>query len=104
LLALHAARFNAAVRSGEFAPLVGLFAHDGVLEFEGLPVGPFKGPNAIAAAYESQPPDDELEVLDVAAAEEGAVLERFAWRRGGTGTMRVTIRGGAIARLVVAFD
>jgi steroid delta-isomerase len=104
LLALHAARFNAAVRSGDFAPLVGLFAHDGVLEFDGLPVGPFEGRNAIAAAYESQPPDDELEVLDVAAAEDGAVLERFAWRRGGTGTMRVTIRGGAIARLVVAFD
>ena len=35
-----------------------LFAPDGVLRFEGVPVGPFVGRAAIAAAYDERPPDD----------------------------------------------
>lgn len=104
VLARHVARFNAAARSGDFAPLVELFADDAVLEFANVPAGPFRGRDEIAAAYAAQPPDDELDVLDVTRDEEGSVLERFAWRRGGTGTMRITLAGDRIARLVVAFD
>ena len=104
LLEEHRSRFNAAVRSGDFAPLVELFADDADLEFEGVPVGPFHGREAIAAAYAAQPPDDELDVLDVAEEPDGTLLERFAWRGGGTGTMRIALRDGRIARLVVRFD
>jgi hypothetical protein len=102
-LAHHVARFNAAVRSGDFAPLVELFADDAVLEFTNVPVGPFHGRDAIAAAYAAQPPDDELDVLDVTREADGTVLERVAWRRGGTGAMRLTLRESRIARLVVSF-
>ena len=99
----HVRRFNEAVASGDFDPLVELFADDAELHFVGVPAGPFVGRDAIAAAYREQPPDDQLDVLS-ASEENGVVVERFAWRRGGTGTMRVTLAGGRIARLVVAFD
>jgi hypothetical protein len=104
LLAEHVARFNDAVRSGDFTPLVELFADDAELAFDGVPAGPFHGREEIAAAYAAQPPDDELDVLEATEEPDGTVTERFAWRRGGTGTMRVTPRQGLIARLVVAFD
>ena len=103
-LAEHAERFNAAVESGDFGPLVELFADDAVLEFVGVPAGPFLGREAIAAAYAAQPPDDALDVLAVSEDPDGTFVEPFAWRRGGTGTMRLTLDGGRIARLVVAFD
>ena len=103
-LARHVSTFNAAVASGDFEPLVALFAEDASLEFVGVPAGPFVGRDAIAAAYGSQPPDDALEVVSVDEEPGGVVLERFVWHRGGTGTMRVTLADGRIARLVVAFD
>jgi limonene-1,2-epoxide hydrolase len=104
LLAEHVALFNAAVRTGDFAPLVELFADDAELAFENVPVGPFRGRDAIAAAYAAQPPDDELDVLEITEEADGTLVERFAWRRGGTGKMRIAIRDGEIAHLVVEFE
>jgi ketosteroid isomerase-like protein len=93
LLAEHVERFNTGVRSGDFAAMVELFADDATLEFEGVPVGPFHGREAIAAAYREQPPDDEIEVLE--ASEDGdEVVARYAWLRD----------EGRIARLAVTFD
>jgi steroid Delta-isomerase len=63
LLAEHVERFNAGVRSGDFAPMLELFAEDATLEFRGVPVGPFHGRDAVSAAYAAQPPDDEIDVL-----------------------------------------
>jgi steroid delta-isomerase len=83
---------------------VALFADDAELAFEGVPVGPFVGKEAIAAAYASQPPDDELHVLDVRQEPDGTIAERFAWHRGGTGQMRFVVRDDRIARLTVRFD
>ena len=103
-LAEHAERFNTAVEDGNFGPLVELFADDAVLEFVGVPAGLFAGRDAIAAAYAAQPPDDALDVLAVSEDPDGTFVEPFAWRRGGTGTMRVTLANRAIKRLVVAFD
>jgi steroid Delta-isomerase len=103
-LAEHVRRFNAAVDSGDFKPLVELFADDAELSFVGVPVGPFVGREAIEAAYAAQPPGDQLDVTSVADEGEGTYAERFAWRGGGTGTMRVALRDGRIARLEVAFD
>ena len=103
-LAEHERRFNEAVENGDFAPLVELFADDAELAFVGVPAGPFTGRDAIAAAYAAQPPDDRLDVLSVDQEADGTYVERFAWRRGGTGTMRVTVRDEKIARLDVAFD
>jgi hypothetical protein len=103
-LAAHVERFNEAVASGDFAPLVALFAVDAELSFAGVPAGPFRGRDGIADAYAVQPPDDQLDVLSVDEEADGTLTERFAWRRGGTGTMRITLRDGEIARLEVAFD
>lgn len=104
LLREHVRRFNEAVADGDFGPLVELFADDAELAFANLPIGPFVGRDAIAAAYAAQPPDDGLDVLSVAEEPDGVVVEHFAWHRGGSGTMRIALAGGRIARLVVAFD
>jgi len=59
-LARHVERFNAGVVTGDFGPLVGLFAEDAILDFAGIPVGPFEGREAIAEAYATQPPTDTM--------------------------------------------
>ncbi|HEX6663901.1 MAG TPA: nuclear transport factor 2 family protein [Gaiellaceae bacterium] len=64
LMREHVARFNAAVESGDWAPMLEQFADDAELEFRGLPVGPFSGRDAIAAAYADQPPDDMVRLLE----------------------------------------
>jgi steroid Delta-isomerase len=106
LLEEHVRRFNEAVRSGDFAPVLELFADDASLEFRGVPVGPFHGRDAIAAAYAAQPPDDEIEVLEI--EENDAELRAgYAWRRDEgrrAGDMFLTRDGDLITRLVVTFD
>ena len=102
-VARHVAAFNATVGSGDWSAFAGCFAIDAALTFEGVPVGPFRGRDAIAAAYAAQPPDDTLET--VAVQSDGAHdVVRFAWSRGGHGTMRFTWRDDEVAALAVSFD
>jgi steroid Delta-isomerase len=95
----HVERFNAGVRSGDFGPMVSAFSEDAELVFEGIPVGPFSGRDAIGEAYASQPPNDEIVLLDgdgtYAWAKEPAVP---------AGQMLLTERDGEIARLVIRYD
>jgi hypothetical protein len=105
LLEEHVRRFNEGVRTGDFGPMAAAFAEDAEMRFEGVPVGPFLGRDAIAAAYRDQPPDDEVELF---ATEErdGAIVARYAWLRDGgkqAGEMRLTPRGGRIQKLIVTF-
>ncbi|MDQ3824014.1 MAG: GNAT family N-acetyltransferase [Actinomycetota bacterium] len=106
LLHDHVARFNEGVRTGDFGPMLERFADDAELAFEGVPVGPFRGRDAIAAAYREQPPDDEITVLDV--RERGdEVCGDYAWSRQPgvrAGELRLTRRGDRIARLLVTFE
>ena len=105
-LARHVVTFNDAVRSGDFAPLVALFADDATLEFVGVAVGPFVGRDAIAAAYAAQPPTDTMEVLAVRVEDDGSAVEPFSWSSDGgahSGEMRLVVTDGLIRRLVVAF-
>src|SRR5437868_4220627 len=60
----YVARFNEGVRTGDWSRLLELVTDDCELEFVGIPVGPFHGRDAIAAAYREQPPDDEIVLLD----------------------------------------
>jgi len=102
----HVETFNAAVRSGDFAPLVALFADHATLEFADVPVGPFIGRDAIAAAYAEQSPTDTMTVLDVRVEKDGTVVEPFSWSADGgarSGEMRLVVADGRIRRLVVAF-
>jgi putative acetyltransferase len=99
----YVARHNAGVRDGEWGPLAECFADDATLEFEGVAVGPFAGREAIAAAYERRPPDDEVRILD-AEEEDDTVVARYAWAAAAeveAGSLRLTREADGIARLVV---
>ena len=99
LLEEHVRRFNAGVRSGDFGPMVAAFSDDAELVFEGIPVGPFSGRDAIAAAYGAQPPDDEIVLLDGDGT--------YAWAKEPevpAGQMFLTERDGEIARLLIRYD
>jgi steroid Delta-isomerase len=100
----HAALFNASVLAGEWSLFIATFADDAVMRFTNVPVGPYEGRSAIAAAYAAQPPDDTMTVLDVDPVDDDAALVRFAWDSGGTGTMALRWRDGEVADLTIAFD
>jgi ketosteroid isomerase-like protein len=99
----HTERFNAAQRSGDWAPFVATFAPDAVMRFAGVPAGPFVGREAIRAAYEAQPPTDTMSVTSVDTDGDTDVV-RFAWDAGGVGTLTVRWRGEDVVELTVAFD
>jgi steroid Delta-isomerase len=99
LIAEHVERFNEGVRSGDFGPMVSFFAEDAELVFEGIPVGPFVGRDAIGEAYSAMPPDDEIVLLDGAGT--------YAWMKEPevpAGQLFLTERDGKIARLVIRYD
>jgi ketosteroid isomerase-like protein len=74
--------FNEGVRTGDWSSLVELFTDDAELEFVGIPVGPFHGRDAIAAACDAWSRDPE--------------------RR--AGELHLEERDGAIARLRVLYE
>jgi hypothetical protein len=103
LLRAHVASFNHGVRTGRWGPMLARFDEHAVMEFVGVRVGPFHGRAAIAEAYRSQPPDDELVVLE----DRGDGTARYAWARtpdAPAGELRLTVDGGRIVRLVVTFE
>ena len=73
LLEDHVARFNEGVRTGDWSRMLELLSEDASLEFDGIPVGPFLGRDAIREAYTTRPPDDEIVLLDGGPA--------YAWSR-----------------------
>jgi steroid Delta-isomerase len=106
LLNQHVDRFNRAVRTGDWEPMVEHFTEDAELRFEGVPAGPFEGRDTIAQAYREQPPDDEVRILDSDQVGDETIAG-YAWaadpeRR--AGELRLTERDGRIARLVVTFS
>jgi steroid Delta-isomerase len=106
LLQAHVERFNAGVRTGDWAPMLDQFDDAAEMEFRGIPVGPYLGKEAIAAAYRDQPPDDELRVLEQHERENG-VDARYAWLaepETAAGELLLTTGDGKIRRLVVTFD
>ena len=79
--------------------MVGAFSEDAELAFEGIPVGPFSGREAIADAYAAQPPDDEIVLLDGDGT--------YAWAKAPgvpAGRMFLTERDGEIAKLMIRYD
>ncbi len=106
LLHEHIERFNAGVRTGDWSRMLESFDDAAEMEFSGIPVGPFIGKEAIAAAYREQPPDDELLVLEEREAG-GRVEARYAWLGEpdvAAGEMVLTHEDGLIRELVVSFD
>jgi steroid Delta-isomerase len=107
LVRAHVERFNSAVRSGDFGPMVEEgFAENAELAFEGVPVGPFRGKEAIARAYAEQPPDDEVAILRTNESGEEMVVVDYAWLatpKERAGSMIFRLRDGKIDRLLVTF-
>jgi RimJ/RimL family protein N-acetyltransferase len=97
---------NECVRTGDWQPLSEWFTEDAQLAFEGVPVGPFDGREAVVAAYDTRPPDDEVVIFET--EEKGdEVVARYGWlREPGTqaGRMLVTPRDGKIEKLIVTFE
>jgi hypothetical protein len=82
------------------------FEDDAQMEFIGIPVGPFHGRDAIAEAYRTQPPDDELRVLEHRELE-GRTEARYAWLAEpdvAAGELLLTVEDGRIRKLVITFD
>ena len=82
------------------------FADDAELAFEGVPLGPFRGKEAIADAYAQQPPDDEIVILRTRESSDDLVVADYAWRsepKSRAGSMILRLRGAEIDRLVVTF-
>jgi hypothetical protein len=76
------------------------------MEFRGVPVGPFVGRDAIAAAYREQPPDDELRLLEERRVD-GRIEARYAWLAEphvAAGELILTPEDGSIRKLVVTFE
>jgi hypothetical protein len=82
------------------------FDDDAEMEFRGVPVGPFHGRDAIAAAYRAQPPDDELRVLGH-RERDGRIEARYAWLAEpdvAAGELLLAAEDGLIRKLVITFD
>ena len=102
MLRREVSAFNEGVRSGDWSSLLELFVEDGEVDFVGIPVGPFRGRAAIGEAYRTQPPDDEIVVLEDRGA--SAV---YAWLREPerpAGELHIEERDGAIARLRILYE
>ena len=106
VLRAHVRRFNEAVGSHDFSEMIQGFAAEAEMEFDGVPVGPFVGREAIARAYRDQPPDDEVRLLGAPRVHGEVVESDYAWANDGrrAGRMILEAREGLIARLTITFE
>ena len=102
-LADHVAAFNRAVGTGSFDAFVERFADDAEMSFVNVPIGPFRGRQAIGDAYRQSPPDDTMTVVDQ-SARDGGIDAAFRWSSGGTGSMFVRWADGLVTDLQITFD
>ncbi|WP_460656024.1 nuclear transport factor 2 family protein [Kribbella endophytica] len=97
----HVEAFNQAVTTGDWETFSDRFADDATMTFTNVPAGPFRGRDAIAEAYRTNPPTETMRLLD--ATHDGTA--RFAWASGATGTMELAWDSeGKIRQLTVTFD
>jgi uncharacterized protein (TIGR02246 family) len=101
----YIADHNDAVRSGDWTRFAEWFADDAEVRFEGVPVGPFSGRDAIRAAYESRPPDDEVELRNVRDVGDRTLAD-YGWAGEPgvrAGELRLRWDGARIRELVITF-
>ena len=76
----HCSLFNESVRTGAWKPFVATFTDDARMAFTNVPVGPYVGRDAIAAAYAENPPDDTMTIESWSSVYAGANWhERETW-------------------------
>ena len=97
----HAALFNQGVRTGDFTAWLSTFAADATLTFEGLPIPPAHGRDAIAAVYSGHPPSSPMRVVRA-----DDVVGEFVWIAAPTtgGRFTLHLREGLLTRLEVALN
>ena len=100
--------FNAAVASGDFAPLLARYTDDAVLRFENVPPDSstleYAGRPAFTAAYTDNPPDDQIEATGEPVTDGDHVVTGFAWRRDqSAGVLDLTVTDGLVSRMIVIF-
>jgi hypothetical protein len=78
ILDSHIAAVNAVAAGGDAEQLAAGLTPDCTMTFEGIPVGPFEGREAVVAAYRANPPDDQVVVLDSKLGE-GRIEATYAW-------------------------
>lgn len=100
--------FNDGVRSRNFGPMTSHFHDTAEMSFEGIPVGPFKGLEAIERAYATQPPDDEIVILNVREKHgENVITCDYAWSKKPkvrAGQLTLSTRGDMIEKLTVRYE
>jgi hypothetical protein len=107
LLADHVRRFNHGVRTADWRPMLQNFSPDGMIVFDGVRVGPFRGHDAIERGYREQPPDDTITVIEVLESTPERLIASFAWdNRPGVrvGELRFALDGRQIQRLTIRLD
>jgi steroid Delta-isomerase len=74
----HIAAVNGVVAGGDADQLAAGLTPDCTMIFLGIPVGPFEGREAVVAAYRTNPPDDQVVVLDSQFGED-RIEATYAW-------------------------
>ena len=107
LLADHVRRFNHGVRTADWRPMLENFSSDGMIVFDGVRVGPFRGHDAIERGYREQPPDDTISVLELLESTPERMIASFAWDNRPdvrAGELRFALDGRQIQRLTIRLD
>ena len=99
----HERLFNEAVRAGDFTEFMKTFSDDAMMGFDGVPIGPYRGREAIAEAYATRPPDDTMSIWSIEEVAPDTADVRFDWDAGGGGAMRVKWQDGLIAGMTISF-
>jgi steroid delta-isomerase len=99
----HERLFNDAVRAGDFTEFMTSFTEDAVMAFDDMPIGPYKGRDAIAQAYATRPPDDTMSIWSIEEVGPDTADVRFDWDEGGGGSMRVKWQDGLVAGMTISF-
>ena len=95
---------NRGVRTGDFAALIELLHPNAQMRFRGIQVGPFIGRDAIARAFRTRPPDDELTVLRMRCEDSGLAVADYARKSNPAeiaGELRITIQSNRIIGIEV---
>jgi steroid Delta-isomerase len=99
---LYVDLFNSAVVTGDWDRWAAALTQDVVMEFVGVPAGPYTGRSAVLDAYRKHPPDDTIEPGGSVSHAAVDVIE-FDWSRGGGGVLRLSWRADRVSKIVVEF-
>jgi hypothetical protein len=106
-VARHVALFNQGVRTGDLAAWFNTFAPDAVLTFDGLPIPPAHGREAIEAVYSRHPPSSEMRLTAGSPVDPtDTAFGEFVWAAAPTtgGRFTLHLRDGLLERVEVAFN